>query len=128
MIIYVDVIGLHRYVVVGSLAWLYGNTVYPLHCYRPLPLLPISSNTPLYLLTALVSHYSCLLHAFVSVGCSLPSVWLLLSTHHGANSLWSGKGYPTLIFKCKWSLSPCRQELLFNHFLGPSPFPPLPHG
>lgn len=59
MLIYVDMIGLHRYVVVGSLAWLYGTTVYPLHCYHPLPLLPISSNTLLYLLIALVS--SCLL-------------------------------------------------------------------
>ena len=73
MLIYVDVIGLHRYVVVGSLAWLYGSTVYPLHCYHPLPLLPISSNTLLYLLTALVSHYSCLLHAYSCECCSLPS-------------------------------------------------------
>lgn len=87
MLIYIDVIGLHRYVVVGSLAWSYGSTVYPLHCYHPLPFLPVSSNTLLYLLTALVSYISCALYIQLCVllvlclqfGCSsLPTVVLTL--------------------------------------------------
>ena len=39
----------------GSLVWLYRCTVFPLHTHTPLPFLPITSNTVLYLLTGIVS-------------------------------------------------------------------------